>query len=93
MRARRALDFREFSPVRGSGPVRVLVRLVTGTYCAPASSTYISRMRNSNSLGVVGQYRLPLAISFKGTSRSLTLVFCLLCASYGATRSSRGEHV
>ncbi len=39
MRARRARDFREFSPVRGSGPVRVLVRPVTGTYCAPASST------------------------------------------------------
>ncbi len=26
MRARCARDFREFSPVRGSGPVRVLVR-------------------------------------------------------------------
>ncbi len=26
MRARRARVFREFSPVRGSGPVRVLVR-------------------------------------------------------------------
>ncbi len=57
----------------------------------------LSRMRNSNSLGVVGQvrilYRLPTAISFEGTTRSLALVFCLLCASYGATRSSRGEHM